>query len=367
MAAVNKRFGRHRNQLLPCFLRSLKINLKHSLKSLKYAKSIIINKNTSYETYYIWSLGYALSCDVTSFKHGIPPNYISFDKIFYFNPRYYIRPSRLRHGDLVWIASRYVEEFIKGVLPKLDKKIGLVITDGDDSFPSSFLGKCDIHKLLGSENIMSIFSQNYDGTYGIGNKVFGIPIGLDFHSINRKGGFWGSPQKSAQEQEEELAGILAGAKPVNDRIVKAYIDFHLNDRLLYDGTKRSAIFAMVNKPEIVDCQVGMVGRNELWKRKSQYLFSISPHGAGLDCHRTWEDLVLGCIVIVKKSALDPLYEGLPVAIVDSWNEITKEKLVEWKHQYSPMLLDGRYREKLKLEWWIGYMRNIVALKTKGTA
>jgi len=45
-------------------------------------------------------------------------------------------------------------------------------------------------------------------------------------------------------------------------------------------------------------------RHDLWKKKTTYAFSVSPHGNGLDCYRTWEDLVLGCIVIVKTSVLD---------------------------------------------------------------
>ena len=49
-------------------------------------------------------------------------------------------------------------------------------------------------------------------------------------------------------------------------------------------------------------------------------------GHGMDCHRTWEALILGCIVIVKKSVLDVLYEDLPVLIVDNWSDITKELL-----------------------------------------
>ena len=38
----------------------------------------------------------------------------------------------------------------------------------------------------------------------------------------------------------------------------------------------------------------------------KHLFILSPRGNGLDCHRTWEALLLGCIVVTKTSTLDPI-------------------------------------------------------------
>lgn len=50
-------------------------------------------------------------------------------------------------------------------------------------------------------------------------------------------------------------------------------------------------------------------------------FVISPHGHGLDCHRTWEALSLGAFPIVLSSTLDSLYEDLPVLIIKSWEDL----------------------------------------------
>jgi hypothetical protein len=86
------------------------------------------------------------------------------------------------------------------------------------------------------------------------------------------------------------------------------------------------------------------------------VFSISPHGNGLDCHRTWEDLILGCIVIVKTSALDPLYEGLPVVIVKEWNEITPKNLTLWLEKFVDKINDTSVRERLTLKYWMEKIR-----------
>jgi hypothetical protein len=69
---------------------------------------------------------------------------------------------------------------------------------------------------------------------------------------------------------------------------------------------------------------------------SKYKFAVSPRGWGLDCYRTWELLAIGVVPIVKHSSLDPLFEGLPVLLVNNWTEIDEHMLhVNWgkfKHQ-----------------------------------
>jgi len=56
----------------------------------------------------------------------------------------------------------------------------------------------------------------------------------------------------------------------------------------------------------------------------QYKFVLSPVGNGIDCHRTWEALMMGAIPIVESIAgLNPIYEGLPVLIVEDWKVLTE--------------------------------------------
>jgi hypothetical protein len=103
-----------------------------------------------------------------------------------------------------------------------------------------------------------------------------------------------------------------------------------------------------------------VRRLELWREKTRYAFVVSPHGNGLDCHRTWESLVLGNIVIVKRSSLDPLYEGLPVVIVDDWREIQHQNLLRWHAQHSASFAEPAVQERLTNRYWIARMRRAVA-------
>jgi hypothetical protein len=71
----------------------------------------------------------------------------------------------------------------------------------------------------------------------------------------------------------------------------------------------------------VDFLLKRVPQEEIWRLYSRYPFVLSARGNGLDCHRTWELLLLGSIVITRTSPLDSLFEGLPVAIVNDWTAV----------------------------------------------
>jgi hypothetical protein len=49
-------------------------------------------------------------------------------------------------------------------------------------------------------------------------------------------------------------------------------------------------------------------------------FVLCPDGAGLDTHRLYEALLCGATPVVLRNALTPLYETLPVCIVDAWTD-----------------------------------------------
>jgi hypothetical protein len=80
-----------------------------------------------------------------------------------------------------------------------------------------------------------------------------------------------------------------------------------------------------------------------------YAFVVSPHGNGLDCHRTWEALSLGCIPIVKTSVLDPLFLELPVLVVQNWSDITLDVLAKTVEDFKGRSFNY---DKLLLRYWV---------------
>jgi hypothetical protein len=98
---------------------------------------------------------------------------------------------------------------------------------------------------------------------------------------------------------------------------------------------------------------------ECYTQLSNYMFVLSPKGAGEDCHRTWEAVQIGCIPIVLSSNLNELYQELPILIVESWDLITKsfleESYLEIKSKRDNRLYD---MNKITLEYWIKRFQNI---------
>jgi hypothetical protein len=125
--------------------------------------------------------------------------------------------------------------------------------------------------------------------------------------------------------------------------------------------------SLLQQSPAVHFQERMVPRSELWREKTRYAFVISPHGNGLDCHRTWESLLLGNIVIVRTSSLDPLYEGLPVVIVQHWGEVTLPNLERWRDEHAPAFGSPGVEERLTNRYWVERIRRPTARRLNGDA
>lgn len=98
------------------------------------------------------------------------------------------------------------------------------------------------------------------------------------------------------------------------------------------------------------CKIGKPAPFEDYLNEmAQCKFTLSPRGMGPDCYRTWESLLVGSIPIVKKSQLDFLYEGLPVLIVNEWEDIDEEFLNTKYKQITSKKYDI---SKLYVEYWL---------------
>ena len=105
---------------------------------------------------------------------------------------------------------------------------------------------------------------------------------------------------------------------------------------------------------IINYEQSIIKRSESYKNISKYSFVVSPFGHGFDCIRTFEALCLGCIVIMKKSFLDIIYEELPVLLVNEWTDINKELLDKTLFEFSNKTFNY---EKLKMKYWIDLVQS----------
>lgn len=302
----------------------------------------------------VWNMGLASLCD-----HGVtlpPEQYFSqnYDTV-YAND---LAMTKVEPYQTVWIRSQRnsVQHFVQQCLDQSTVPFILVMGDSDDSFPSETGSEADMHRLIYHPHIVHIFAQNCDYT-GESTKVSPLPIGVDLHTMAFKPQHPFYDGRSPLAQSRELYELLNHSIPTRQRKLGCFVDFQLVDSLAVRQPQetRTDIFHQIKKTGLVDFSVAMP-RSELWRTKSQYAFSVSPHGRGLDCHRTWEDLWLGCIVIVKTSVLDPLYEGLPVVIVRDWSEFNATNLEKWRDQFPDAATNLMYRSKLTNHYWYQKIR-----------
>lgn len=213
------------------------------------------------------------------------------------------------------------------------------------------------NEILKSPNLIHWYSQNlvtHDN-----EKLTCIPIGLDYHTIaEHKAGYewWGEKQTPIQ-QEKFLINLN---KPqFKDREIKIYCNFLNSIRGRYGAKDRKEALEQIPN-ELLIKEEKNIARNETWTHITKYAFVLSPHGNGLDCHRTWEALVLGAIPIIKTSPIDELFEELPVLIVDKWSDINEELLNTTIESFK----DRQFNyEKLKLSYWIDSIKEHM-IKTK---
>jgi hypothetical protein len=302
-------------------------------------------------TNYIWFRGLGLLCDKNGGLDFLKRQRGSRESM----PLDLKAYADIQEGDLVWVRHLALPQFAEHVLPTINARFGLVSGDEDWGIPSGF---SDADRILENKFLVHWFTQNYDGTDTSG-KISGLPLGLDFHTVSnrRKWGHW--PMTPTQ-QEAQLVDVVAHMPPTATRTRLVHADFHLNKfKKQIWGEGRIQVEAVLRSNDCVYFEQRKLRRLDSWKKKTTFAFEVSPHGNGLDCLRTWESLVLGNIVIVKRSSLDPLYTGLPVVILDDWSEITQDNLDRWLQQHAAALDDPAVQERLTNGYWMQHMRRVM--------
>ncbi|MEI6284309.1 MAG: hypothetical protein WCP40_04325 [Opitutae bacterium] len=251
----------------------------------------------------------------------------------------------LQPGSTVYVCSDAMGEFLQ-VFEGIPHPIILVTGDSDLDVPTQiFASYEEFFTFIENPKIIHWFSQNVVLSHP---KLSQIPIGLYYHIVPVGDSAWEQPKISPPDQEKVLKTIIQDSLSLSKRKVKAYSNFHFLMTTKY-GEDRIRAKRLIS-PDLIDYEPRRVDRETTWKNQSKYAFVVSPHGNGLDCHRTWEALSLGCIPIVKTSPLDSLYEGLPVYIVKDWSDVTEENLRKVLNEFSQRKFD---LNRLTLKYWMG--------------
>lgn len=204
-----------------------------------------------------------------------------------------------------------------------------------------------------SRNCYSVFTDH---------KIIPIPYGIDYWTLTRRVSWTNTPMTSAIAQDRHLSHLRSTTlhftkRPLRDCV---YINFQFN----LDGngsSERLRAFHSIPR-DVMSVQENQCNRYDTWGAYSQHAFVVSPRGNGIDTIRTWEALMLGCIVIVRRIVtpgtpapppIEELYADLPVVMIDSWSEVTREFLARILSEFAKRAANNEFRyEKLSMKYWI---------------
>tara|TARA_B100000795_G_scaffold268104_1_gene254350 strand:+ start:3393 stop:4376 length:984 start_codon:yes stop_codon:yes gene_type:complete len=212
-------------------------------------------------------------------------------------------------------------------------------------------------KIHNMKNLKSIWSVNYNYKNNYYPKINHIPLGIDFHTITQgKIKKWDKDKKNPFIQQKELIEIYNNSKNISNRVTKCFLCCPNNNskklkKLKYINLDRNDIKTRLKNNKNVKICNKFYKRLDFWNEIIKYKFIIAPAGNGMDTHRLWEALFLGCIVICQNTGLDKFMNEFPVVILKDFNQITEENLNKWFKKYEKMCNDPIVREKYYQKYW----------------
>lgn len=250
-----------------------------------------------------------------------------------------------RSFSSIYICSTSLSLFSQKYLDKIEYPFILVSGDSVLKIDENFLNQPEISRIIDHPLLVKWYAQNL--TTRSFKKVKNLPIGLDYHTDASKTIFT-SKKSNALQQESKLLSVLSKSKLFNNRTAKFYSNFHFQ---LERGDRKSC-FEMVQGSHVY-YEPQFLERHDCWINQTNFQFILSPEGVGVDCHRTWEALALCSVPIVVGKALLPLFEDLPVIVLEDWSLCTQDQLdyyTEWA-QYETFDFTSLF-----LSFWVDKIR-----------
>jgi len=142
-------------------------------------------------------------------------------------------------------------------------------------------------------------------------------------------------------------GVIKSAPLIENRLMRAVGAFN---PVTYPDERQKLATLCANNSINADFYPTVNGvnfRHYVYNLK-KYRFCLCPRGNGIDTHRIWEALCLGCIPVVKRHITHTGLEGLPIFFIDEWEEVTKENMEQISAAYEDNYFNN---EKLSFSYW----------------
>jgi hypothetical protein len=228
---------------------------------------------------------------------------------------------RLQGYRSIFVYTHQVHSFLTRVLPRLSHSFVLLTHNSDDAIGPAY------RPALADPRLHHWFAQNAVMRHP---KLTPLPIGI----------------ANAQWPHGDLDALLEASNQRRDTrrdVVYVNFDVRTNPAVripLRDALARSPhVWLAPPRPfrayldDMAACH-----------------WVLSPPGNGVDCHRTWEALYLGCVPIVARTEYGtPLHDGFPIVQVEDISRLNAREL-ETSNAASE-LARASALERLKMSYW----------------
>lgn len=232
-------------------------------------------------------------------------------------------PLTVHEKDIVFVKTDYLGQFFTQIHPGIRVRYILITHNADHSAPGPYA------EYLDDPKIIAWFGQN--PTIMGHPKFKAIPIGI----ANR---MWNHGNPATFDTARTIAkGIQKNYLLGMNFVVSTHQDVR---KPVYELFIKQPFCAQLYHQDHLQYLLGMAATR----------FVLSPRGNGLDCHRTWEALLMGAIPVMTHSMLDECLEGLPIVFVDDWSQVTAEFL-EQEAQRIVLHKDEMHYEKIFFDYW----------------
>lgn len=238
-------------------------------------------------------------------------------------------PAKVKPGDVIFV--RMIPKFFEEMHPRI-KHPYIIVTAGEclDKMKEWY------KQYLDEEKVIAWFGIHPDKAAMKHPKFHAIPIGIlqkpdHYYKRGRVNNYFKRLRTETKKKYLMYVNIAYEEKPERQMLRKKF----LPESYVKRGKRQEF--------------------KDYLKESAESYFVLSPMGRAPDAYRTWEALFCGAIPVVRTSWLDPLYEGLPVLIIDDWDEVNEEFL---KKKYVEMT--SRKYDIAPLYWpfWADKVRKV---------
>ena len=238
--------------------------------------------------------------------------------------------SNLADKSIIWCKTDYLDDLFHS-LPNNDNRYTLITHCSDHDINEAVFNRR--HK-----SIYKWYAQNVNYQH---DDLIPLPIGIENHI---------GPCKGSSIDINFLQNNKDNFLITNKIISHLYCNFSL-----HTNSNRINVYKTLQSRQLGYFDIKRTFSDYCQEMK-KYLFVASPRGNGIDCHRTWEALYMGCIPIVEKHFMYDSYKHLPIIQIDNWESFDIKDIIPYIEKYKNGIAFNNIQE-LDLDYYLSYIKN----------